>query len=502
MAAIGILRYGLKLQRREVQILCSGRNINISEGEVSELSKEFLLRFYLLHKSLSPRVREIIESNQGKVFHVDGTQDDGSEVVFTFLEGLTGIVLDSFLLRNEGKNELIPVLQEVKNQYGSPDVLIRDLSTQIRDATSSVFPGVPQQACHVHFINDLGETLFEKRYVELRKAVLDTGVLARLIECRKRVSCTFDGGQLEHSVRLWTRLVVDYVEEPRIGTSHFPLELPYFECIRRALDSQRLIHRLIHALSRHMMSLRDLRDLGILLDELLCDESVVASYPVIKQIDQWFERIRDALRQSRKHMSAEDPKPRIPTDQIKAEFIAELQRIRNEAAWIGGPYTGISVSMTHYCEQHMDELFVKVLAKDGTELPFRRENNLEESMHRRSRMGIRRRTGRGNTNREMVLYGPLLAVFQNLMNPIYINRVFKDIQSLPLALKGIPVEAVEQLKHRLLMGRKERTLPVKDAVRLTYLEEFVGMVEAHGLYQGSLLDEWSKKVEGEAITEF
>lgn len=502
MAAIGLLRYGLKFQRREIQILFIGRNIEISEGEVSELSFEFLLRFYLLHRNRASRLRELLESNPGKVFHADGTQDDGSDVVFTVMEGLTGIVLDSFLIPNEGKNELVPVLQQVKERYGTPDVCVRDLSTQLRDAMAIVFPGVPQQGCHRHFVTDLGEMLFEHRYVDLRQAVLDTGVLARMSDYRKRMSSPIDGNLLEHSVRLWAQLVVEYVQEPRTGTSHFPLELPYLECIRRAHASQHLLLNLTHILSDRMTSFQTLYELGDLLECIQKDESINTRYPVVDQIDKWFERIRVVLRQSRQHMSMKTPGPRIPTDQIKDEFISELQKVRDEAAWLGGQYPAIAATMTRYCERHMDELFVKVLAKDGTELPFRRENNLEESMHRRSRMGIRRRTGRGNTNLEMAHHGPLLAVFQNIVNPVYIAQVLGDIQSLPVALKSIPDEDVKELRIKLQNGRKGCTLPVKDGDRLKCLEGLIGILKERSSNEKSLLEGWTIKVAGGVLTEF
>jgi hypothetical protein len=49
--AIGFLRWLFDYQREEIQLLLEGRGVNILTGEISILSEEFLLRFYVLHKN-------------------------------------------------------------------------------------------------------------------------------------------------------------------------------------------------------------------------------------------------------------------------------------------------------------------------------------------------------------------------------------------------------------------------------------------------------------------
>lgn len=61
MVAIGILRWFFDYQREEIKTLLLSKEIHISTGEISNLSEEFLLRFYALHKRHVPQIKAIFE---------------------------------------------------------------------------------------------------------------------------------------------------------------------------------------------------------------------------------------------------------------------------------------------------------------------------------------------------------------------------------------------------------------------------------------------------------
>lgn len=88
--AIGFLRWLFNYQREEIQLLLEGRGIHISTGEISKLSEEFLLRFYVLHKKHNSQMKKIFEKNSGYVLHLDGSAESGDEITFTAKEGMTG----------------------------------------------------------------------------------------------------------------------------------------------------------------------------------------------------------------------------------------------------------------------------------------------------------------------------------------------------------------------------------------------------------------------------
>src|SRR3990172_7630361 len=249
LTAVGLLRWGLDLQRSEIQVLLAGRGIALSTGEISALSTEFLLRFFLLHHRRADRIRAHLQTLPGTVWLVDGTQDEGSEVVFVVQEGFSRIVLDADLLPNEGRTAVALVLQRNRSEFGVPDALLRDFSPEIREAARRVLPGVPQIGCHVHFGRNLGEHLFETTYGALRQAVLQTKVLTRLLDLRRRLLERTRESLLVRAFDHWARPAVEYLDEPRCHRSRDPMTLPYHACVARAFEVEDWCRRVVRALA-------------------------------------------------------------------------------------------------------------------------------------------------------------------------------------------------------------------------------------------------------------
>jgi len=80
--AIGFLRWLFNYQREEIQLLLESRGNHISTGEISKLSEEFLLRFYVLHKKHSSQMNKIFDKNGGYVLHLDGSAESGDDLTF------------------------------------------------------------------------------------------------------------------------------------------------------------------------------------------------------------------------------------------------------------------------------------------------------------------------------------------------------------------------------------------------------------------------------------
>jgi len=79
MIAIGFLRWLFNCQREETQLFLEGRGIFISTGEISKLSEEFLLRFYVIHKNHSSQMKNLFKKNAGYILHLDGSAEAGDE---------------------------------------------------------------------------------------------------------------------------------------------------------------------------------------------------------------------------------------------------------------------------------------------------------------------------------------------------------------------------------------------------------------------------------------
>jgi len=144
MIAIGILRWFFDYRREDIRNILSARGIHISTGEISNLSEEFLLRFYALHKRHVPQMKALFEKQGGVRIHLDGTGEAGNEIVFMAKEIEIGITMDAQIIPTESKKYVKAFLQAMNSLYGTPIVIVRDMGKQIRDAAAEVFPGVGQ----------------------------------------------------------------------------------------------------------------------------------------------------------------------------------------------------------------------------------------------------------------------------------------------------------------------------------------------------------------------
>ncbi len=230
MIAIGFLRWLFNYQREEIQLFLEGRGIKISTGEISNLSEEFLPRFYVIHRNHKLQIEKLFKRNGGYILHLDGSAEAGDEITFTAKEGITRITIDSWIMPSEGREYIKPFLENIKENYGPPLTVIRDMRDEISVSISEVFPEIPQQICHYHFVRNIGDIIFKKRYEELRREILNTHILARILSLKKKLM-----GGIASQERIvvaefyWVRLALEYILHPREIKSDYPFNLPYME---------------------------------------------------------------------------------------------------------------------------------------------------------------------------------------------------------------------------------------------------------------------------------
>src|SRR5450756_1995653 len=109
-----------------------------------------------------------------------------------------------------------PFLENIKKIYGLPLTVVRDMREEIAVSVSEVFTGVAQQICHYHFVRNIGDIIFKHRYEELRKAILDTHILAKILSLRNKL---MDGISTQERIVIaefyWVRLAIEYILHPR-----------------------------------------------------------------------------------------------------------------------------------------------------------------------------------------------------------------------------------------------------------------------------------------------
>ena len=144
------------------------RNIVISDREISYLGKKFVFYVTVAHQESRPAVKELLEAQGGYILHVDGTCESDSPHVFTGMDGLSNIVLDSAKYPSEKSGSIAPFFQRIEQDYGRPAALVHDMGKGILKAVEEVFPDVPDFICHFHFLRALGGDLLKKDYDGIR----------------------------------------------------------------------------------------------------------------------------------------------------------------------------------------------------------------------------------------------------------------------------------------------------------------------------------------------
>lgn len=137
------------------------------------------------------------------------------------------------------------------------------------------------------------------------------------------------------------------------------------------------------------------------------DKDVKSYFTTVGHIWGWFEEIRCVLRVSREFSGKEQNN--LPKDaaKLKRNTIEAMMKIRGEGRKIGGDLDMVSEKIYENCQSQMDELFVKVVNNEREILDVVRHNALEKLNHQRSRMHIRRRTGRSKRTEEITKYEAL-----------------------------------------------------------------------------------------------
>jgi hypothetical protein len=156
IAHIGQLRLDEHGTRAEIHGRLRERSLPICEREVQYLYETYML---LLGSTVEERLRERrtqILTNGGMILSLDGVQPEkGAEQLWVVREVLTGTTLAAATLA-VGDMEHLSALLAPAATLGLPILgVVSDAQVSIRLAVASLFPDVPHQLCHFHFLRDI-----------------------------------------------------------------------------------------------------------------------------------------------------------------------------------------------------------------------------------------------------------------------------------------------------------------------------------------------------------
>lgn len=185
---IGRLRYVEHRSVPEICMLLVGHKVSVSARSVTNLLDRY---DELLAVSLADdhRLKKLLRKQGRVILAIDGLQPDvGHEVLWVIRDCLSGEILLAKSLLSARHQDLSQLLSKVKDASPVPiSGVVSDGQRSIRNAVAAVFPGVPHQLCHFHYLREAGRPIFEAdRHAkkELKKKVRGVRKIERQIEDR------------------------------------------------------------------------------------------------------------------------------------------------------------------------------------------------------------------------------------------------------------------------------------------------------------------------------
>jgi hypothetical protein len=162
IAWVGTLRYAQHRSLPEIHQHLRHRGVAVAPRTVMHLLERYdeLLTLSLTDTARLQRITQV----QGRIIlALDGLQPDvGHEVLWVLRDCLSGEVLLARSLLSATQEDLAVLLRTVRQTVQVPIVgLISDGQLSIRCAVAEVFPDVPHQLCHFHYLREAAKPIYD-----------------------------------------------------------------------------------------------------------------------------------------------------------------------------------------------------------------------------------------------------------------------------------------------------------------------------------------------------
>ncbi len=431
---------------KEVRAELIARNVRLSTSEIDYLGRKFVTLLALAHKRARPRIRQAMEVAGGYVLHLDAMHEGDAPALMTGMDSLSEIVLGNVKLPSEHADHIVPFLQKLKRDYGTPAACVHDMGSGILKAVAEVFPDARDFICHFHFLRDIGKDLLEPAYAKLRSRLRSHATSTRLhalvretrqclVELGSRCAMlakTIKGaGPAEdtglmptaatYSLTLWA------LHGKHSGDGYgFPFDRPLLDFAERLLT---LYPRLPELLD--LLLTDEEPHEGQAIFKLACEVSYVGGdrslCRVVEEL-RWrssvFDRLRKAMRialvDGAHGLNDEGTAEAMTTIRQSVEiFRKELDTVPKLAA------DPLCVKMAEQIDRYRDKLFADPITVDTPNGPVtiypQRTNNILERFFRDQRHAHRRKTGNDSMGRALQAMLADTPLVKNLENPEYMK---------------------------------------------------------------------------------
>ena len=443
------------------------KNISISLAEIAYLQKKFIVYLALVHNESSQKIRESIEARGGYVLHLDGTCDGDSPHLMTGLDEISGFVLQNVKIPSESAERIIPFLERIKEDYGTPVAIVTDMGKGISSALKEEFPGVPHFLCHFHFLRDIGKDLLDKENDVIRKCLRKHEITAKL---RKRAQALkqiidsnpeladayhadVENGLFSNCALKLAPVVSTYVlirwalEGKKQGAGYgFPFDRTYVTFAER-----------LRLLYRHLEGLRDIRlrdewrdnrpffKTRLDLKKVISDKVLWQAITDIKSKMDVFDKFRDAMRITvgNQHRGLNDDGDADGINSIKTGVEAFRDWLLNSERYSQNHDYG---KMITQIDKYWESLFADPITIDTPEgkvtLQPQRTNNILERFFRDIKRGHCRKSGTSSMTKKLKAMLADTPLVKNLENKEYVQIILNGKATLEERFAEIDAKSV------------------------------------------------------------
>lgn len=159
------------------------RGVPIDQTHVGDLFRDFVA-LRKLSRGEDDDVKEKLRAQGGVVLMADGVQfDERSPVLYVAWDALSATPLFGEWRQFKGVDDLASVLRRVKAMDVPVIAVVSDKETGLVPAVAEVFPGVPQQLCQFHFLENCSAAM-KPELASLAESVATRAEKARKIAKR------------------------------------------------------------------------------------------------------------------------------------------------------------------------------------------------------------------------------------------------------------------------------------------------------------------------------
>ncbi len=446
------------------------RNVHISSSQVSYLVQRFIVYLSILHQQSASLLKKHIVEKGGYILHIDGTCDGDSPHLISAIDEVSNFVIANIKVPSESKDQLVPFLQQIKEQYGEPLAVSSDMGRGLLTGIAGVFPGVPHFICHFHFLRDIGKDLLVKDYALVRKKLKTYKISAKL---RYRVRYEFGDNlqniriseinqiaqdlkpidmqdtaaikKLCHVLLLWV------LDGKKFGNGFgFPFDRPHTEFYRRLRLLWEQLNTLQHKCINNKTASKCItRVLGDLLP-LVNDRQCMTAFQELTKKQGVFDNLRDALSialpGSNKGLNDTGEDIDISTIEKRVTLFKD-NLVKSKGYHKNLEYQGLIEQIDKYREKLFCDPVKVSTPKGEAFIQPQRTNNILEQFFRGMKRSHRRATGNNSMRKKLQSIIADTPLVKNLDNPEYMDIVFNGKESIEEALAEISHQEVMRKWH-------------------------------------------------------